>query len=241
MTLHSLNFLDMTKHVLLVCLFGISLNAFAQNEISFKIYQNTDVFPVTYRHHYLDVPSVTHEQKINFTRFSIAVDIPGKKINHELELFIPEISKRVNKAQFPIDANYLANERYDDKFYSVAFRYEVKKQFSKNKPVSFGLGAAINPGFTVTMYEPSMNASVFYQTHKTLNVSLNMIPRVTYVPGKKISIELNVPLKIYDFKFVETEVENPNVPYSAQKQESTDHLFFEDVYTIRLGIGYRFN
>jgi hypothetical protein len=228
------------KHFLLFGFIVISSFAAAQNKTGLKIYHNTDIFNVEYKHRYNTTPPTTSERKINFNRFSIAVDIPSRRFIHELEIFIPEISKRVERAQFPFDSQFMSYDELDDSFYSFALRYELIKQISKSKgPLSFSVGAGLNPGFTVAIYDPLV-PSVFSQTHKTFSVSLNLIPRISYAISKKISLELNVPVKVYDFRFLFREVENPQIPYKQQRQEETQHVFFEDVYTIRFGIQYLF-
>jgi hypothetical protein len=228
------------KHFLLFAFIVISTFSVAQNKTGLKIYHNTDIFNVEYKHRYNTTPQTTSEQKINFNRFSIAVDIPSRRFIHELEVFIPEISKSVERAQYPFDSQFTLNDAYDDSFYSFALRYEITKQITKDKsPLSFSVGAGLNPGFTVAIYDP-LAPTVYSQTHKTFSVSLNLIPRISYAISKKISLDLNVPLKVYDFRFLFWEVENPNIPYNMQKQDETQHVFFEDVYTIRFGIQYRF-
>jgi hypothetical protein len=227
------------KHFLLFAFIVLSTFAVAQNKTGLKIYHNTDIFNVEYKH-LSYAPRTTSEQKINFNRFSIAVDIPSRRFIHELEVFIPEISKSVERAQFPFDSQFMVSDEYDDSFYSFALRYEITKQITKDKsPFSFSVGVGLNPGFTVAIYE-RLTSFIYSSTDKTFSVSLNLIPRISYAISKKISLDLNVPLKVYDFRFLFREVENPNLPYRMQKQEESQHVFFEDVYTVRFGIQYRF-
>lgn len=76
----------------------------AQSEWSFKLIQNTDIFTSSYAH----LPGRTETDEKNASvRFSIAVGVARKPsshekvFRHELELFMPEISKPVENVKFP--------------------------------------------------------------------------------------------------------------------------------------------
>jgi hypothetical protein len=45
-------------------------------------------------------------------------------------------------------------------------------------------------------------------------------------------------LKVYDLRREQRFVANPSLPVSQQKSGSTIHKFFENIYTVRVGIAY---
>ena len=105
------------KRILLTVYFlVIVLSSYAQQKIGIKIYQNTDLFNAEYysgsEYYGARNKSLTESDRVNFNRFSLALDINTKKnLTHEIEFFIPEIKKSSNKIQFPLNYEFKKDNR----------------------------------------------------------------------------------------------------------------------------------
>lgn len=224
--------------LLTLTLWLITSTLFAQRKTGITIYQNTDFFNTSFTYY---GPNRTEtEQRSNFNRLSVAIDFPYQKFVHEIEVFVPEFSKELDRIQYPFNYSFRSDTDWEQSFSSFAFRYEIVKQITKkNGPLLVSFGIAINPSYTITK-SIRKGGFVFPATDKIFAASLNFIPRLTYVLSERIHINLNVPIKTYDFQYFHQYVENPNVPIDDQKDSNTEHVFFEDVFTIRFGLTYRF-
>jgi len=80
---------------------------------------------------------------------------------------------------------------------------------------------------------------IFYRYVKKYGFSLNFIPRIMYTVSTKILLDLNIPIKVYDLREEEQKIENPAIPIRQQTNGGLASVFFENVYTIRLGIVYK--
>src|SRR5687768_1763445 len=109
-----------------VITFLASINSFGQAKIGVKLYQNTDFFDATYYNSQsYEFEKIIH---INFHRFSVAIDIKSKNnLNHEIEAFIPEISRSINYVQFPLEYEFRRSSSFESVISSYAFRYEINK------------------------------------------------------------------------------------------------------------------
>ena len=94
------------KTVLLAAISTLSvLCSFGQSTVGIKIYQNTDLFKIIYNESRNNL--LTSSEQINFNRISLAVDIHTKKgFVHEIEFFIPEISKSLDDIQYPMNYEF---------------------------------------------------------------------------------------------------------------------------------------
>jgi hypothetical protein len=144
----------------LVITFLASINSFGQSKIGVKLYQNTDFFDATYfSSQSYEFERITH---INFSRFSVAIDIKSKNnLNHEIEAFIPEISRSITHVKFPLEYEFRTSSLFESIILSYAFRYEINKTLThSSKRLAFNLGLALNPYFVNVEYEPN-NPSTF--------------------------------------------------------------------------------
>ncbi len=199
----------MQKFTLTAMLFSAATIVFAQKEINLKLYQNTDFFPVQ------NPPS----QQVKFNRFSLAASLQGKrKLVHELELFIPEISKPIDQASFPMTYEFYGEtSNTKNTFTSFSFRYELSTILHQSKRLAFGLGGGINPYYTKTESVPLV-PFVFYRYAKKYGFSLNFIPRVMYTISAKILLDLNIPIKVYDLREEEQKIGEPRHPHSSTNE-----------------------
>jgi hypothetical protein len=216
------------------------ISSYGQRNFGIKIYQNTDIFETQYYDN--DTREVTKFDNVNFSRLSLAVDIDTKKgYTHEIEFLIPEISKPFDRIQFPMNYGFGKGTRFEGKASSYSLRYEISKRLTnKTKAFSFNLGMGINPYYVHLEYIPHDATSV-YRSLKSYGFALNMVPRIKYKLSNRLSLDLNVPLKIYDLRGEEFRIKSPALSRSQQTANYHNDIFFESAYTIRLGLMYQFN
>ncbi len=214
-----------------------SIYSFGQQGLSLKLYQNTDIYQVQCT--FFKTGEVTKQRITNFSRISLAFVLPSKKrYLHEVEFLIPEFSKPLEKLDFPLNYNFWKGSNLDGTGSTFSFRYELSKPLSdKSNPIEFLLGAGINPYYVHLAYEPRPQLS-FYRSLKMYGVTLNIIPRISYKFSQLFSIDLNAPIRIYSFRIEANRIDDPILPSRQQRFTETKHLFFEPVYTIRLGLMY---
>jgi hypothetical protein len=209
-----------------------------QNSFGVKIYQNTDIFETQY--YESRTRNVTKVENLNFGRISLAMDIDTKKgYTHEIEFLIPEVSKSLDDVHFPLNYKFRKDETFDGEASSYSLRYEVSKTLTnKAKRFSFLLGVGINPYYVHIEYEPNVETTYYWST-KLYGFALNITPRIKYKFSQRFSIDLNVPLKIYDLRGEKIRIKNPVIPIRQQTTNDYDNIFLESAYTIRLGLMYK--
>ena len=159
---------------------------------------------------------------------------------HEIEFFIPEISKSLDDIQYPMNYEFRKDVTFDGEGTSYSLRYELSKTLTdESKRFGFAIGAGINPYYVHLEYIPNVETTYYWST-QLYGFALNFIPRINYKISRRFNIDLNVPLKIYDLRLEKNEVANPAIPIRQQNTNGSDHIFFESAYTIRLGLAYKF-
>jgi hypothetical protein len=121
---------------------------------------------------------------------------------------------------------------------TIAARYELTRKFDSDGPLKFSLGAGFNPYFTQLDFPETGNN--FPVIQKILGASLNVVPRLSYNISKRFSAELNIPFKLYDFQFFRYNVRDPGLSLRQQTRDEVKSIFFQNAYTIRLGVIYTF-
>ena len=226
-----------------VCLFTIlsicsALSAFGQKSIGIKLYQNTDFFETKYHHSWNTVTTV---RNVNFTRFSLALSLHTRKnYVHELEVLVPEISKSLDDIQYPMSYDFRIHPSIQSSGSTYSLRYEINRTLTNQaERFQFNLGAALNPYYVFFEHIPH-ETNVYYSSTRQYGFAFNIVPRMTYKLGQRFSLDLNVPLKLYDLRVTETEIHNPAIPVRQQNNTEYNNLFFESAYTIRFGVMYAF-
>ena len=228
------------KTVLLAAISTLSvLCSFGQSTVGIKIYQNTDLFKIIYDESRNNL--LTSSEQINFNRISLAVDIHTKKgFVHEIEFFIPEISKSLDDIQYPMNYEFRKDTTFDGEGTSYSLRYELSNTLTdESKRFGFAIGAGINPYYVHVEYIPNVETTYYWST-QLYGFAFNFTPRINYKISRRFNIDLNVPLKIYDLRLEKNQVNNPAIPIRQQNTNDVDHIFFESAYTIRLGLAYKF-
>jgi len=216
------------------------ISSFGQKNVGIKIYQNTDLFES--QHYDSRSNTLTKVDHVNFGRFSLALDVETKKgYTHEIELFIPELSKSLDNIQFPAQYKFREGPTFEGQASSYALRYAVSKTLTnKASRLGFDLGLGINPYYVHIEYIPNVDWT-YYVSTKLYGFALNGIPRVTYKLSQRFSVDLNVPLKIYDLRGERTLIKNPSIPKNQQVTTDYNNIFFESAYTIRFGVVCQLN
>lgn len=138
-----------------------------------------------------------------------------------------------------MDYKLRKDETFDGVFSSYSFRYELSKNFTnETKRLGFGIGGGINPYYVHIEYIPSTEAA-FYSSTEFYGFVVNLTPRISYKLSNRFDIDLNVPIKIYDLRWEKIQVDNPAIPIRYQTFVDIDNIFFENAYTMRLGVQYR--
>ena len=170
---------------------------------------------------------------------SFAFDIMTKKGNtHEVEFLIPEFSKPIEKFQFPMQYVVWKANNIESAATSHSIRYEIQKILPNNSErINFRYGVGINPYYVKIEYTPS-TPNAYYTSLKYYGFALNVTPGLNYKLSRFFSIDLNAPLRIYNFQRENNRQDNPILPLRQQRRNYLNHLFFEPAYTIRLGLRY---
>jgi hypothetical protein len=153
-----------------------------------------------------------------------------------VEIQIPEFSKPIEKLDFPLNYTFLKREQFEETGSSYSLRYEYGKFLGdKEKPINFLLSAGINPYYVQLEYTPDLSNGI-YSAETYYGFALNATPRLYFKLNRHFNIDLNLPLRIYNFQKAYYRQDNPILPERQQRVTKTNHLFFEPVYTIRLGL-----
>ena len=225
----------MKSTVLITLLACLSVSAYTQSILGFKIYQNTDIFQTRY----IESGHLTIENNINFTRITLAPHLLTKKgIAHEVEFFIPEFTKPFEKLQFPLQYEFIKGDKSVNEASSFSMRYELHKLLSNNSDrIDFHFGVGMNPYFVHLESTPS-TPNAYYISLKYYGFAVNVIPGLYYKINRLFSIDLNAPVRMYNFRGLKYRQDNPILTLRQQRRNQIKHLFFEPVYTIRLGLQY---
>lgn len=230
--------MKINKTLILLTFVLSSCMVHAQSKVGIKLYQNTDLFTTE---KYYRREKISGENHFNFHRFSVALNIEKKRWSHELEFFIPEIAKDIDRLQFPFAYQF----RSDDDFFhgeasTYSLRYELTKTLSgKDKKFSFHAGLALNPYYLHIEYIPH-HEFVYYWSTKFYGVAVNISPRMSFRPAARFVVDVSLPLKLYDLRGEKNRVANPAIPISQQTTEDFDSVFLESVYSLRVGLTYVF-
>lgn len=231
--------MEIRKLALTVSFILIAIFSSGQTGYGLKIYQNTDIFETRYHSRFNEVTKV---ENINFSRISLAIDLDTKRrYTHEIEILIPEFSKPLDNVKFPLNYEFRKDDTIEGKASTFSLRYELSKALTaQDKHFAFLLGAGINPYYVYIEYEPNVSNTYYWST-KLYGFALNITPRVMYRFSQRFSADLNFPFKIYDLRGESNYVDNPSIPIRQRKTTDTSHIFFDQVYTVRIGFMYKLN
>lgn len=127
---------------------------------------------------------------------------------------------------------------------TASLRYEYIVNFYKSKDWKFvpSLGFAFNPYYLQSDTIPGdEQTSSFKSSDKFFGAKFFITPRITYYCGKKIFIDLNVPLCVFNAFIESYTTEDPTLTLEERKTNTADlGAVFPGFFTVRLGIGLKF-
>lgn len=229
----------MFRIIVTVFFFSTAVHSFGQKSFGIKIYQSTDIFKVQYFDNLTN--EVEEVDQVNFTRFSLALDLQSKKgYIHEIEFFVPEVSKSYNNLQYPMNYEFKKDRpNFEREASSYSLRYELSKTLTnKTRRIGLNLGLGINPYYILAENIPTA-FNHYYSSTKLYGFVLNIVPRINYKISHRFSIDFNVPLKIYDLRVENNRVKNPSIPIHQQTKIDYSNHFFENAFTLRLGLMFK--
>ncbi len=125
---------------------------------------------------------------------------------------------------------------------SVRYEYIVNLYKSKNWKFVPSLGFAFNPYYLQSDTIPGDEQTSSYKSSdKFFGAKFLVTPRLTYYCGKKLFIDLNVPLCVFNPYMESYTTEDPTLPLEERTTNSTSFAgVFPGFFTVRLGIGLKF-
>ncbi len=217
-------------------------NSFSMGQEKFRviIYQNTDIFDITSTDYDVS-PSITSTtSQANFNRISFGFQITSKKgLKHQIELMIPEVSKKAGDGQLPFNYQLFKRQQSNSSTTAISFRYEVNKSLYSFKNFSLSLGLGLSP-YYIFEERKSYSPDFFDSYLERYGAFFNFIPCITYKATNRFGLEISFPLVIYNFYNVEHHVANPVIPIRMQTNGGFEDKFFDNVYSLRFGVSYSF-
>lgn len=220
------------KRLTFVLAFFVTTLSFGQRETGIKLYQNSDFFLTHFS-------QTNTKHNYNFTRLSLAINFSGKRFIHEVEAFVPEISKSIYNVKFPYEQYFNGPDYYKIRVNTYSIRYGISKTLIGTSPhLHFNLGVGVNPYFISEADDPK-DPNYIRISRKTYGISFNITPCLVIKVAKRWSVDLSVPLKIYDLRHYHLYVPNPSIPIAQQTRNVWDDKFFEAAYTVRFGVIFK--
>jgi hypothetical protein len=205
-------------------------------QVDLKLIQNTDFFS---RRYVSSFENSRSQNFINFSRFSLMINLRFKTTySHELELFIPEISKSIYDIRLPFNLEFKEYDQLSSGISTYSFRYSFNFPIKTFKNSSIYVGSGFNPYFVNERYS-STSSSVFSSTRKTVGISLNITPGFEYRLFRRFFLNLSIPLNIFHLDRQYEFIENPSLPLRNRKFISSRYKFLMNTYTFRIGLAYR--
>jgi hypothetical protein len=118
-----------------------------------------------------------------------------------------------------------------------ALRYQLTYYFIKDKVVLPSIGLSPQLFYNFNKFDPS-TTGYFGLTAQNIGLNLAIIPGLAFKLNKKLSIDLNIPIGIYEIKYDAINSENPNLPIRDQKDSKIIGEFIPKKVNIRIGIIY---
>ena len=123
----------------------------------------------------------------------------------------------------------------------VSLRYEYIYRLTKavDRRFDFSLGAGINPYFFNISENPVISNQ--FPTHeRNMGAFFQVVPRIQFNLSNKLYMDLNVPFCLFYYNHRRLEREDPQLIDELKIQTFTDNTLLPDVYSVRIGLGFRF-
>lgn len=124
---------------------------------------------------------------------------------------------------------------------NISIRYEYIYNLTKtdNNRFAFSIGASINPYF-LKIYEDPALSNQFSTNERNIGAFFHFVPRINFNLSKKLFIDFNVPFCLFNFNHKNVHKNDPILTEELKTQSFVDNTMFPEIYSLRIGIGYRF-
>ena len=190
-----------------------------------------------------DTAIIDEHNSLRLFHPTIAFQIKNKRNNiHEIELTDLSVARVSNKhlLSYRPDLEPFAVGGYSTTSTNVALRYEYIRTFSRKINSRFmpSLGFGILPYYQRDSYKPILSTD-YIAKRTVLGAKGFLIPRVCYNVSKRLFVDLNIPMCFVDVNAKINKLNNPNLPFSEQRNTITNAEMFPDFFSLRLGLGLR--
>jgi hypothetical protein len=123
----------------------------------------------------------------------------------------------------------------------IAFRYEYSYQFFKQTDSKLvpSIGLGIYPYYSQLTTVPFLSNS-YPTTEKLFSLGFQVIPRISYFLTQKFFIDVNLPLSVFDYKYLNFHIDDPSIIEYFRTKKAEKTSFFPKTYLFRVGLGYKF-
>ena len=175
-------------------------------------------------------------KKYDIGFLSFAVEFGShNKIKHEVELMPLKFNQNdISEIYTKIEDTVTESSGYFEKTKSLrtAGRYQLNYYFIKNKYIMPFIGLS-----SQFFYEYVQNGySFYYDKDQFWGLLFSFTPGIIFNINEKISIDLNVPMDIYD---IEVNYERKEYEYLRTKTSKIIKEFMPETINIRIGFCYR--
>lgn len=229
--------------VFLACIISANAQTVDGYKHAFKVYATGSILDYN-NTHYINVFSNKIQNRVrDYVQPSFAITSRTKKGNyHEAELSRLDFSQTENSAIFTDPSTGVQAYRYLEKIRTIqiAVRYEYIIVLNKKKNAWLvpTIGFAAMPYFTRYSLLPYYTAN-YPMTTASIGVRSMIVPRVNVNLSKKILLDVNVPICIFDGGHNWQHIQNPTLPVRAQKYSVADFQALPGFYSARLGLGWK--
>lgn len=232
------------KYILSIILLSLSLQSYGSDTTSVGgKYQLKGYLLFTPNHEssdlqlnrlgYVSYVSINH--RISPT---LAFNFRNKKGNrHEIELSGIGVQEVQTYQAFLADTFAITSYGGSLTSSRIQMRYEYMQVFMKKKRFQPCIGLGISPYYFRYKSLPTANYYNFFTEH-SYGIQAYLTPRINYYFSKRIFLDVNVPIKMLDFKY-STRKEQIGLSPNPNKLNGTDTKVFEDALYIRFGLGLK--
>jgi hypothetical protein len=123
---------------------------------------------------------------------------------------------------------------------SVMARYEYILTLGKKKSwkLSPAIGFAASPYYTSYHFSPRTSPS-FPESRTDLGLRVFVVPHLTWSFGKRMYLDMNVPVCVSDLVYVRERKADPLIPDELHRTEQFDMSILPRYFSARVGIGIK--
>lgn len=191
-----------------------------------------------------DAEALFRKENFDFGQLSFAVEIDGGKfLTHEFELmpFWIERNKEIHYIDF-LDTLPDAPDSFiifggKSTSIEIAARYQATHHFYPNKLFDPYLGLSSQLYYSFSEFKP-FTSMTFPIREQNLGLLFSIVPGVLIHVNRRMAIDFNIPLGIYDFKLNMIKNDNPSLPTNERKTSKFIGEFIPNYMNFRIGLVY---